>query len=148
MNETKAIYVDGFNREWNIALTVGVLRELRKVDLDITDAKAYERMASDVVSLADTLWILCKSDAVKRAVSEDAFYDGICGEAIESGANAIIQALINFSPLSKKRLLESIRKKSIALQAEMIEYAEKQIDSMSLKSVTNTPESSASIPNE
>ncbi|MDI1342507.1 MAG: hypothetical protein PSV22_00190 [Pseudolabrys sp.] len=94
---------------WLVVVSIGAVkrvRELAGVDLlrffDPKQPLAAE-LSSDPIALASVLWSVCEPQATKLGVSAEEFGESLYGDAIASGAEALIEAMVDFSPHPKER---------------------------------------------
>ena len=97
-----ATFTDCLGREHALRITVANLRPLRELGLSIDKiAEAGEALGTllfgDRERLADALWAIRSGDAITRPD----FDDGMDGPALERGGEAMVEAVIDFSPRSK-----------------------------------------------
>jgi NAD/NADP transhydrogenase alpha subunit len=137
------IFKDADGREWTVTVNVGTVKKLRALGCDIMaeDGGGINSLASDPVALAEAIWMVCEEQGQKRSITDSMFYSSLGGDSIEAATDAMINAIIDFFPSARKRLLQKAMDKSRTLKSEMIRRAEKKIDEMGLESVTNLPES-------
>lgn len=124
-------------------------------------------------NLLRALWVIVEAEARARNVDEDGFRDGHSGDVFDAAAEAIEGAIFDFFPRSLRRMMEAAATARKQAEAEAIEAYERMIQSPELKQklrdelvaveggirarlklppptsnglCTNSPESSASIP--
>jgi hypothetical protein len=105
-----AKFKDSAGREYDVVFHVGTLariRENEKIDpMWIFSTNEAERAkACDPVSVAVIVWNMVKASAEKQGVNRDAFFDTIGGENLQAAIDAMIEALISFSPSPRAREL-------------------------------------------
>lgn len=107
-------FVDANGRQWLIVVSIAAVkrvRELAEVDLlQFFDPKRplAAELSSDPVALASVLWSVCEPQATKLGVSAEDFGESLYGDAIAGGAEALIGAMVDFSPHPKER--EALRR--------------------------------------
>lgn len=94
-------FKDAKDREWDLALNVGLLGKLRKeagFDLgkNTTAERLSETLFADPEMIVRVLWVLCESQAEKTGVSPEEFGYGFDGPSINSAITAFIEAIIDF----------------------------------------------------
>ena len=137
--------------EWVIDIHVGAVKALRAAGVDIMseDGKGIVSLGDDPVLLAESLYALCRKQAEERGVTEEAFYAALSGDAIESAVDAMLKAVTDFFPPSRRRVLEKALGKSRELEAAMTAEAERRVDEIdvtALLSAMSSPVLSESIP--
>lgn len=101
-------FVDTQERTWSVAVNVTAMKRVRdlcKVDLmdAVTDGgKLLERLTLDPVLLCDVIFALCRDQAVKDGVSDEAFGSAMAGDPIEDATTALLEELVNFFPETKR----------------------------------------------
>lgn len=155
-------FTDSKGRVWPVSITVSSLlriRDLSGLDLARLDGFGEDgpvaRVASDPLLLASVLWAAVQPDAIDRAVSESDFQDSISGDAITSGADALLDALADFFPGAQSRLLRKVVETARELRRKAEAEADRLLGSPELaasirstlsNSATDSPASSASTP--
>lgn len=121
METRKNCFVDLSGREWEVVITVGIIRKVRQVlSIDLADAFDFDtagkpktdvlkNIAEDPVLLIDVLYCICEEQAKARSVSDVAFGELFStGELIEAATNALLQGLLQFLPPAKRLAMEKI----------------------------------------
>lgn len=121
MEDRKHCFTDLENREWEVSITVGVIRKVRqKLSIDLADAfeidskgqlktKVLGQIAADPVLLIDVLYCICEEQANARNVSDTAFGELFStGEMIEDACNAFMYGLMRFLPPAKRLVMERV----------------------------------------
>lgn len=143
-------FKDSNGREWCITVDVRAIarvRDLCQVDLAKLFDDSFSLMKAlfeDPVKLSDVLWTLINTgDRLE-------FDTGFTGDTLETAANAMIEAVIDFFPNPKRReaLRETLRKSWEAVDLAMDEVEQKvsEISSTQLLSAMRSQELSESIP--
>ena len=108
-----ATFRDTKEREWLIAINVYTLSKVKdalQVDLlEIVEAKGrplIERLTADWMLLCNVLFVLCQEQAEKDSVSDDDFGRSMSGEVLDTGLEALLIELVNFSPKRKRKILQ------------------------------------------
>lgn len=103
---------------FTLELDTPLIREVRKeldIDLVASDMSGEAKAASDIATLVDVLWILCREQAEKNGISADVFGRGIKGDSWEAAVLALRRAIAFFSPSSSR----SIRLAQIAAEERL-----------------------------
>ena len=112
-------FKDTRGNEWLLRLDVGKIRdvrELHKVNLAAIDGTAYDKLESDPELLVNVLWTLCKSQAGEKSVSEVQFGEGLVGDAIDNATAAMLEAIGDFFPKSKRQMIQTLAQKTRAMR--------------------------------
>lgn len=102
---------DSEGRTWNIFLTAPLVKMIRAdFQINLTDLSSdpFEKLAADPVTLVDILYLMCRSQAEEQGVSDEMFGSSLGGDAIDDATNAMAQAIVAFSPASRRSLLQSL----------------------------------------
>lgn len=144
-------FTDNTGKQWEINVNVNTIERVRdlcgiRLDKLFDDnLSLLEAVLDDPLRLTDVLWAVVGDGGDKVA-----FLMSLAGDALESAANALVEATIDFFPNPKRRhlLRETIRKAWAAVNAT----ADKAtaildgLDPTSFTPATNSPESLESIP--
>ena len=130
-------FSDNAGRLWVVSLnidTVKRVRSLLEVDLlQVVEGKLLERLVADPVLLCDILFVICKTEADARNVTDEDFGRGLAGDAIDAATKALLEELVDFFPLGKRRLLGKALEKLRTLEARALTLAEQRLDSPELE---------------
>ena len=110
-----AVFKDNAKQEWMIELDAPLIKAVRKecaVDLVSDTERPYERLYDDPILLVDTLWVLCRVQAQQRQIDQDKFAQLLTGDAIDSATEAILGAIVDFSPSRKREILRTLAAKT------------------------------------
>lgn len=155
-----ATFQDAAGRVWHLRVTVGTLRRVRSLlGLDLLDGDLVPRLSADPSALVDVLYCVLKPQADEAGISDEAFAEQLAGDAIDHATEALLAALVDFLPESRRRLLVKARDKFRETQAATLRQAEAMLDAIDPEklarqaaaqfsaSASSTPASSASTPN-
>lgn len=102
-----AKFKDDTGVDWVVDLNVTEVkrvRELAGVDLlDIDGGKVFQNVLTDPMYLASTMFVLCESQCAERGMSADDFGRIMKGDVWDRAAEALIQAIVDFSRNPKAR---------------------------------------------
>lgn len=135
-------FTDNKGGNWSINITVREVKELRAIGIDIMaqDGSGIAQLAGDVEILVNALYCLCKKQADEKGVSADDFLSLFGGDSIEAAVNAMMEAVADFFPSARKKVLNRALEKAREVEAEIIENVMQKMDS---EFATNLPELSA-----
>lgn len=161
-------FVDATGREWAVEVNVATIKRVRSLAgvnlLEVVEGELIERLSGDPVLLCDVLCAVCRPQAQREDVSDEAFGEGLAGDAIAEATAALIEGLVAFFPEPRRRLLEKAAAKYRQVQTKALAMVETKLDSPGFEtelmrrletelaretsndSSTASPESSASIP--
>ena len=105
-----AVFIDNQKREWNLYIDIPIARKIRTVlDVDILDIQeGLTAVSEDPILLCDVLYMLCQEQAESLGVSDEQFGQALVGEAIESACSAFVEALMDFSPPRRRKILQAM----------------------------------------
>lgn len=106
---------------------------------------------SDYINLIKALWILCEEQAEKESVSREQFMRSILGDVLDEAENALLGAIIDFFPKSRRTLYQKAwtagqteREKATKLAIKSIDEMDKPKKRTGSKRSTKSQASSAS----
>jgi hypothetical protein len=127
-----AEFEDATGRQWNIKITVDDIKRVRRMlGTDILEGgteKMLARLTSDVVLLCDVIYVLCKPQADAREVSDEDFGRALYGDALDRATEAFLEALTNFIPSRRRKVLRRIRKRADEIVEKLEELTEMELE--------------------
>lgn len=150
-----ASFTDDKGREWCVSLNINKARALReRLNVNILNAEGLDLLAQDVVLLVDVLYVLCEDQLKAREVNDLEFGESLSGMTLQSASDALIEALLDFSPPRQQKVLRQLHQASMTLhevlagqvQTILPETLEKVLALTRGDSLPDTPESSDSTP--
>jgi len=130
-------FKDNNGRSWSVVINVTTIKRVRgllEIDLmEAVEGNLLERLVTDPVILCDIVYVLCKPDADASGITDEQFGEAMFGDALAAATTALLEALVEFFPLPKRRLLEKALEKMRALEVRALEMAEKRMDSPELE---------------
>lgn len=136
-------FTDAEGREWSIKITVGDLKPLREMGLDLNKLTTSGERLGDLLfgdpeNLVNVLFHLCHKQADERGITPEAFALAIDGSTLEQAGEAMLEGAIDFFPRSRvAREWKGRMKTMLATMDEAI------VAGMSNGSPTNLPGSAA-----
>jgi hypothetical protein len=134
-------------REWKLAVNVGSIKRcledtgLRLTDLFASDAKVSE-FFSDDIKFAEVLWSLVRLQAEAAGNGFDEFLSAIDGTVIESAAEALLSAVVDFSQEPRRTLLRRVLEKMKAarerLATEGFADANRSLEALNFEAILKT----------
>ena len=124
-----AVFIDNQKREWNLYIDIPIARKIRTVlDVDILDIQeGLTAVSEDPILLCDVLYMLCQEQAESLGVSDEQFGQALVGEAIESACSAFVEALMDFSPPRRRKILQAMQTTAVTLEETLAGLAETKI---------------------
>jgi hypothetical protein len=136
-----ATFQDAAGRVWHVRITVATVRrvnELLGLDLlQLAGGPLIAQLSTDPSTLADVLYVVCKPQADAEAITAEAFADQIAGDVIDRATEALLNAMVDFLPESRRRLLTKAREKFAAATAATMTKAEAMLDAIDLEDLVN-----------
>lgn len=159
---------DDQGRPWQVALTVAAARRVRdnvtvevegkKVPFDIVDVASISTtmqvLRGQYTTLAEALYYVLIAQVESKGLSQDQFFDGLRGDALDAGAKALEAELIDFFPERLRRMVGLLAAKMDEASAELMAKAEKAMQEATVSDLleasgmpsTRPPESSEYTP--
>jgi hypothetical protein len=130
-------FKDNGGQSWAISINVDAIKRVRSLLdvnlLDAVDGKLLEQLVTDPVLLCDVIYCIVKPECDTKNISDEDFGKAMAGDAIEHATTALLEELVDFFPLAKRRVLQKALGKLKALEARALEVAEKHLDSPELE---------------
>ena len=155
---------DDQGRPWQVALTVAAARRVRdnvtvevdgkKVPFDIVDVASISTtmqvLRGQYTTLAEALYYVLIAQVEGKGLTQDQFFDGLRGDALDAGAKALEAELIDFFPERLRRMVGLLAAKMDEASAELMAKAEKAMQEATVSDLleasgmpsTRPPESS------
>ena len=157
-------FKDNAGRSWTLIVNVAAIKRVRSLlDVNLMEAvegDLLEQLSTDPILLCDVVYVLCKPEADQQNVTDEQFGQAMAGDAIEHATTALLEELVDFFPLARRRVLQKALTKLKAVEEKAARYAEAalndpkfdaQIDA-ALSGITNSAlnlqASSASTPTD
>ena len=135
-------FKDNAGRSWTVSVTVDAVKRVRSLVginlLDAIDGNLIERLVGDPVLLCDVLFALCRPEADRLGVSDEAFGQAMAGDALEHATSALLEELVDFFPNPKRRLLAKALGKLRSVEARAVQVAERRLESPELEAQIET----------
>jgi hypothetical protein len=131
-------FTDNAGRTWTIVLTVNEVKRVKTllpgVDLvaNAADGTLFDRLGSDLVFMCDVVYAVVKPQADAQKVTDEDFGRAMAGDCLEKAAMALVEALLDFFPEAKRRLLAKILAKLRSFQTTVRDRAMAELDSPEL----------------
>ena len=129
-------FVDRAGRIWIVDIDNTTLRRVKTLTgvqlLAAIDGDLVTRLSTDPLLLGDVLYAICKPQADQQQISDEAFGEGLAGNAIDDATSALLEALINYFPESRRRLLRMAAEKQKLIETRGLSAIEKRLDDPNL----------------
>jgi len=116
-----ATFKDNQGKEWSLSLDAFAIKQCRAdagVDLvDIEDGRVFDKLA-DPVALVDSLWVLCRKQAAAATptIGQEDFAARLTGDAYAAASDAMGEAIADFFPNHRRKLLRAVMDKAATLR--------------------------------
>jgi hypothetical protein len=128
---------DNAGRTWTVTVNVDAIKRVKSLLsvnlMEIVEGKLLERLVSDPVLLCDVIYAVCKPEADAKAISDEDFGRAMAGDAIDLATTALLEELVDFFPLARRRLLRKALEKLRKLESMTLSAAETRLDSPELE---------------
>jgi hypothetical protein len=107
-------FMDNAGNTWEVAVNINSVKRCRallNIDLyTLIDDKfaGLGKLLSDPPALVDVLYVLCKEESDRKAITDADFGKAMWGDCLNKGQEAFIEALIDFFP--DPRVRDALRK--------------------------------------
>lgn len=167
-------FKDDEGRPWRLALTVAAALRVRdmvtiaddeldekgeptgrkvQVPFDMVDVenitKTFQVLRSQFAKLGETLYAVLVAQVEERKLTKEQFLEGLRGDALEAGAKALEQELIDFFPLRLRKMTGLLAARMDEVAAGLMDQAEAGIQAINPEFGSPSgklPESSEFIP--
>ncbi|MFH1022129.1 MAG: hypothetical protein V1809_01930 [Planctomycetota bacterium] len=130
-------FKDNAGRTWAVAVDISAVKRVRSLLdvnlLDVLDGRLIERLAGDPVLLCDVIFALVKPEADAKGITDEDFGRAMAGDVVEQATTAFLEALTDFFPQGKRRLLQKALGKLKAWETKALDVAEKRLESPELE---------------
>ena len=129
-------FVDRAGRIWIVDIDNTTLRRVKALTgvhlLEAIDGDLVTRLSTDPLLLGDVLFAICKPQADKQEITDESFGEGLAGNAIDDATGALLEALLNYFPESRRRLLRKAAEKQKMIETRGLIAIEKRLDDPNL----------------
>lgn len=131
-------FIDAQGRYWVVDINVATIKRVKAVAglnlLEVVDGELVEQLSSDPILLCDVLYAVCKPQADREEISDEDFGTGLAGDAISEATKALIEALVEFFPEPRRRLLQKAAAKFHQVQTKAFQMIETKLESTNIES--------------
>lgn len=126
-------FTDALSRDWTLKLTIGIAKQLKdKLPIDLLQVdRSIPELYVNPVYLAEVLWYLVEDEATKKGISQEQFFEGLLGDALDAGREALLQAIKDFFPSRQRKTMDLMLgavEKAMSKMDEMAKVVETKID--------------------
>jgi hypothetical protein len=121
-----AQYTDANGRTFQVAIDVAAMRRVKAatgklIATLVTGESLLSEIEQDPTLLNDILYAICQPAAERAGVTAEQWAASFTGDALESGRNALVEAVIDFFPRQKAAILRATWVKLIAEQKRQVD---------------------------
>jgi hypothetical protein len=130
MNNT---FTDTQGRTWTVELDFSKLRKIKKhADLGNIEqiGRTWAEILSDDQKALDVIWLAIGAD-----IAEDEWLAGMNGDTLEAARDALLAALMDFTPPSKQDMVKAAAAKVHQKYREAIQEATRLIETLTSETV-------------
>lgn len=144
----KQHFEDKFGHLWKIDLTVGLLRDVkRKTGVDLLaaldDASSLRKLSDDIETLVNVIWLLVEDQAEAfpgdKPLTDEEFGRRLNGQSVDDATRALLEALVDFFPQSRRPILQKIIEKALAIETATLAKVESMIDAGAIEKAMEIP---------
>lgn len=136
MTSKRGTFTDQDGRSWLCAINIATVRSLKdRIGLDVMSAfegKLFSELASDPVKLGDALYVICEQQARDRGISDWDFGCLLAGDTLDRATDALIEAIIDFFPGSRREILSQIWNKQRQADRQVTAAALRRVNSSAM----------------
>jgi hypothetical protein len=131
-------FIDAQGRYWVVDINVATIKRVKALTeinlLTVVEGELVEQLSSDPILLCDVLYAVCKPQADREEISDEDFGTGLAGDAISEATKALIEALVEFFPEPRRRLLQKAAAKFQQVQTKAFQMIETKLESTNIES--------------
>lgn len=124
-------WTDNQGRSWHVEINVEVLRRVRGLTglnlMELVSGDLADRLAADPVLLGDLVYAVCQPQAEAAGIDSAEFGRGLAGDAVDAASKALLEAVVDFFPSRRRRVLQQALEKLDDVEQELIELAERRL---------------------
>jgi hypothetical protein len=123
---TMPTFRDSLDRPWTIEITFLEVKKLRsELQLDVLamfeqESNLFERLSRDTILLVDVVSVLLSDQIRAKEMDEREFARGLVGEGLQNAIDALVEALLSFSPPLKRGMLKEVWSQQQKLEKEVV----------------------------
>jgi hypothetical protein len=107
-----SVFQDAMGRKWELHVNPATMKRVQSLTgFSLGKALASEehmqQLNQDIVLLVDVVYALCKPQAEKAGVTDEAFGEAMVGDVFQSMVAALIEAITDFFPSESRRLIKA-----------------------------------------
>ena len=121
-------FKDNAGRSWTLIVNVAAIKRVRSLLnvnlMEAVEGDLLEQLSTDPILLCDVVYVLCKPEADQQNVTDEQFGQAMAGDAIEHATTALLEELVDFFPLARRRVLQKALGKLKAVEEKASKFAE------------------------
>ncbi len=126
-----AKFTDSMGDEWQVSVDAFSLRQIKsELEVDLLDLSGgdWARLDSDLCLRVDVISLLCSDEAAGRQVTANGFAKRLTGEGLANATYALVDAVEEFLPPNRRRMLKALMAKYEELTAKGVELSLAKLD--------------------
>ncbi|MEI8244630.1 MAG: hypothetical protein WCI51_02300 [Lentisphaerota bacterium] len=121
-------FKDNKGVEWVVEVNMATVKRVKNAlginIADLDNREFMQKLKDDIIFLIDLLYLTCKEQADKRAITDEAFASLIFGDVLEQAVSAFLESYVDFFPAGTRQRLRAAQN----LMSPVIEKALAAID--------------------
>lgn len=122
------VFKDNKGKEWEVDVNMFTVKEVRDaLGVNIVDLKnedIIKRFKDDIIFVVDVLYVICRDQIKERDMDEKGFAEGLLGDGLVNGVDALLDAWVDFFPETTRKRLRA----SQALAGNVLEKMWSEVD--------------------
>lgn len=122
--------INGRSIAWQIRIDYAMAKKLKAAGFDILDASPKRYLGGvldDSYAMIDVVVLLIEDQLRRENVTQDDFLRSVHGELLDAIPMMLHEAIADFFPPSRRKLLRLVTEKATMLQAAAMKVAEEKI---------------------
>lgn len=123
---------------WDVVVNTGTAEAVTDaVGVNIFElyGDAAKEVFSNPILLVNVIYVLCRKQAEGRNISDVRFGELLVGDVIEDAATALLEAVSDFFPSGRRKIMQSMLKKSQAAATQMEAEALAKVEALDVASL-------------
>lgn len=120
-------FLDSEGDQWSVSVNIRLYKRFQDeygIDLlDMSEEGFFVRVAerSNIINLCLILYDCCEKQVRDRDMSDEEFFERLTGDVLDSAANALLEAVVNFMPGHQRAVVRQQMEKLQAGKQKMEE---------------------------
>ena len=144
-----AEFKDAKDEVWEIKITTRTAADVKEAlgfsIFDLLQPDKTWETEEDTIKLVDAMYVLCRRQATSRGIDDYGFAEVVAGDVYPEALTALLQAIIDFYPASRKSGLQKILDEAVVRATELDGQMQALSDSLDVSSIAPSFESATSL---